>query len=91
MEIDILINYSESDNTAEAGNPGWVISFEKFLQTILDQVLGTNPTIVSKSDTDSLTKSELKNSAVLISIVSNEMVSSGPCLDAVEAFHKQDK
>ena len=91
MEIDILINYSESDNTAEAGNPGWVTSFEKFLQTILDQVLGTNPTIVSKSDTDSLTKSELKNSAVLISIVSNEMVSSGPCLDAVEAFHKQDK
>ena len=91
MEIDILINYSESDNKSEGGNPGWVTSFEKFLQTILTQVLGKNPVIVSKSDTDSLTKSELKNSGVLISIVSNSMVSSGPCLDAVEEFYKNDK
>ncbi|MCB0497622.1 MAG: hypothetical protein KDC79_15870 [Cyclobacteriaceae bacterium] len=90
MEIDILINYSETDNSSEGGNPGWVTSFEKFLQTILKQVLGANPTIVSKSDTDSLTKSELKNSATLISIVSNDMVKSGPCLDAVEAFYNQD-
>lgn len=90
MEIDILINYSETDNGSESGNPGWVTSFEKFLHTILDQVLGSNPTIVLKSDTDSLTKIELKNSAVLISIVSNQMVNSGPCLDAVEAFYKND-
>lgn len=86
MEIDILINYSETDNKAEGGNPGWVSSFEKFLQTILSQVLGANPTIVSRSDTDSLTKAELKNTGVLVSIISNEMVKSGPCLDAIEEF-----
>ncbi len=88
MEIDILINYSEADNKAEGVNAGWVTSFEKFLQTILSQVLGTNPTIVIKSDTDALTKAELKNTGVLVSIVSNQMVKSGPCLDAVEEFHK---
>lgn len=86
MEIDILINYSETDNKSEGGNIGWVTSFEKFLRTILSQVLGTNPTIVSRSDTDSLTKAELKNTGVLVSIISNEMVKSGPCLDAIEEF-----
>lgn len=91
MEIDILINYSEADNKTEKGNSGWVSSFEKFLQTILSQVLGTNPTIVSKSDTDSLTKSELKNTGVLISIVSPEMIKSGPCLDAVEEYYNTHK
>ncbi len=91
MEIDILINYSETDNKAEGGNSGWVSSFQKFLETILSQVLGTNPTIVVKSDTDSLTKTELKNTGVLVSIVSDKMVKSGPCLDAIEEFYKQKK
>lgn len=88
MEIDILINYSESDNKAEGEgeNSGWIDSFEKFLKTILTEILGSNPTIVSKSDTDSLTKAELKNTGILVSIVSNEMVKSGPCLDAIEEF-----
>ncbi len=86
MEIDILINYSEQDNQSSNGNPGWVTSFEKFLHTILEQVLGANPTIVTKADTDSLTKAELKNTGILISIVSNQMVKSGPCLDAIEEF-----
>jgi len=84
MEIDILINYSEADNKAEGGNPSWVSSFEKFSQTILSQVLGATPVIVSKSDTDSLTKTEVKNTGVLVSIISNEMIKSGPCLDAIE-------
>jgi hypothetical protein len=88
MEIDILINYSEADNKPEGVNTGWVSSFEKFLQTILSQVLGTNPNIVIKADTDSLTKTEVKNSNVLVSIVSNQMVKSGPCLDAIEEFYK---
>jgi len=91
MEIDILINYSEADNKGEGGNSGWISSFEKFLQTILSQVLGTNPTIVIKADTDSLTKTELKNTGILVSIVSNEMVKSGPCLDAVEEFYNAKK
>ncbi len=86
MEIDILINYSETDNKAKDGNNGWVNSFEKFLQTILSQVLGANPVIVLKSDADSLTKTEVKNTGVLVSIISNEMVKSGPCLDAIEEF-----
>ena len=88
MEIDILISYSETDNKAEGGNNGWVTSFEKFLQTILSQVLGTNPIIVSKSDSEPLTKAELKNTGVLVNIVSNEMIKSGPCLDAIEEFSK---
>ncbi|VAW29180.1 hypothetical protein MNBD_BACTEROID06-1326, partial [hydrothermal vent metagenome] len=91
MEIDILINYSETDNKAKDGNNGWVNSFEKFLQTILSQVLGANPVIVSKSDADSLTKTELKNTGVLVSIISNEMVKSGPCLDAIEEFYSAKK
>lgn len=91
MEIDILINYSEADNKPEGINAGWVSSFEKFLQTILSQVLGTNPTIVLKADTDSLTKTELKNTGILVSIVSNEMIKSGPCLDAIEEFYNSKK
>ncbi len=91
MEIDILINYSETDNKSEGENPGWVSSFEKFLQTILSQVLGANPVIVSKSDADSLTKTELKNTGVLVSIISKEMAKSGPCLDAIEEFYSTQK
>ena len=91
MEIDILINYSETDNKPEGVNTGWVNSFEKFLQTILSQVLGTNPNIVLKADTDALTKAELKSTSVLVSIVSNEMVKSGPCLDAIEEFYNSNK
>jgi len=86
MEIDILIIYSEPDNQPEDGNEGWVSSFQKFLQSILSQVLGANPVIVLKSDTEALTKTELKNTGVLVSIISNKMVKSGPCLDAIEEF-----
>ena len=88
MEIDILISYSEADNKSEGTNKGWISSFERFLQTILSQVLGTNPTIVLKSDADKLSEQELKKTGVLVSIVSNEMVKSGPCLDAIEEFNK---
>ncbi len=91
MEIDILIIYSESDNKPADGNEGWINSFQKFLQSILSQVLGANPVIVLKSDNDALTKAELKNTGVLLSIISNKMVKSGPCLDAIEAFFSAKK
>ncbi len=86
MEIDILIIYSEADNQLEEGGDRWVSSFEKFLRTILNQVLGAKPVIVSKSDTDALTKTELQNTVVLVSIISNNMIKSGPCLDAIEEY-----
>ncbi len=91
MKIDILIIYNEQDNKPEDGNEGWVNSFQKFLQSILSQVLGANPVIIAKSDTDALTKTELKNTEVLLSVISNKMVKSGPCLDAIEEFFSTKK
>ena len=88
MELDIIINYTEKDNESEQGKNGWVTDFTRFLTIMLTQVLGNKPNIEMKSETSSLTASELKNTGILISVLSPHFINSGQCLDAIEEFYK---
>ena len=88
MEQDIIINYTEKDNEAAQDSKGWVSDFAHFLTIMLTQVLGRKPNIVLKSEGSSLTVAELKNTGVLISILSPHFVNSGQCLDAIEEFNR---
>jgi hypothetical protein len=86
-EIDALIAFADKDNESlKKGESGWVTQFKKFLELMLQQVLGAKPNVVLKSEFDSLTASTLDNAAVLIAILSKDFSQSGRCLDTVEAY-----
>ena len=86
MEQDIIINYTEKDNKAKKGENGWVTDFARFLQIMLTQVLGKKPNITLISDNASLSAAELKNTGILISILSPHFINSTQCLEALETF-----
>ena len=88
MEQDIIINYTEKDNQAEEGKNGWVTDLARFLDIMLTQVLGKKPNIILKSEGSSLSVAELKNTGILISILSPYFINSGQCLEAIEEFSK---
>ena len=91
MEQDIIINYTENDNQAESGKNGWVTDLARFLEIMLTQVLGKKPNITLKSEGSSLTAAELKNTGVLVSVLSPHFINSSRCLEAIEEFSKNDK
>ncbi len=88
MEQDIIINYTEKDNEPAGNTNGWVSDFAHFLTIMLTQVLGRKPVISLKSEGSSLTVAELKNTGILISVLSPHFVNSGQCLDAIEEFYR---
>ena len=91
MEQDIIINYTEKDNQPEDGKNGWVTDFARFLEIMLTQVLGKNPNISLKSEDSSLSAEELKNTGILISIVSPHFINSSQCLEAIEEFSNSNE
>ncbi|MFZ6012736.1 MAG: hypothetical protein ACOYXT_20490, partial [Bacteroidota bacterium] len=89
FDIDVLIVFAEKDN--EAANKtelGWVSQFKKFLELMLNQVLGEKSNIMLKAEYDSITSPKLDNVGVLVSILSKDFIQSGQCLDHIEVFHK---
>lgn len=87
FEIDILIIYSERDNLESPENPqGWVSNFKRFLEMLLNQVLGEKPNVVLKSEHDVITASNLKQVGIMIPILSAHFIKSGKCLDILEEF-----
>lgn len=87
--IDALVTFAEKDNeTTQKGDPGWVTQFKKFLELMLEQVLGTKAQIVLKSEFDSVTAATLDNVGVLITVLSKDFIQSGRCLDTVESYIK---
>ena len=40
FDIDVLIVFAEKDNAANKNELGWVSQFKKFLELMLNQVLG---------------------------------------------------
>ena len=91
MEQDIIINYTEKDNQAENGKNGWITDFARFLEIMLTQVLGKNPNISLKSEDSSLSAAELKNTGILISILSPHFINSSRCLEAIDEFSKTNQ
>lgn len=91
MEQDIIINYTEKDNQAESGENGWVTDLARFLEIMLTQVLGKKPNISLKSEGSSLSVVDLKNTGILVSVLSPHFINSSQCLDAIEEFGNSNK
>ncbi len=88
--IDILILFSEDDNRPEGNmQDGWVTQFKKFLEVLLQQVLGEKPSILLKADHDTITGGDLSKVSTMITIVSKSFINSGPCLDLVESYYSK--
>jgi hypothetical protein len=88
FDIDVLIVFAEKDNEANKNELGWVSQFKKFLELMLNQVLGEKSKILLKAEYDTLTSPKMENVGVLVSILSKEFIESGSCLDHLELFYK---
>lgn len=89
FDIDVLIVYAEKDNEEnEKKEPGWVSQFKRFLELMLNQVLGEKSKIMLKAEYDNMVAPKLDNVGVLVPILSKDFIQSGACLDHVEAFLK---
>lgn len=89
FDVDVLITFAQKDNeTASRNDNGWVTHFRKFLELMLQQVLGQKPNILLKDEFDSVTASTMDNVAVVVAILSKDFVQSGRCLDTLESFNK---
>jgi hypothetical protein len=88
FDIDVLIVFAEKDNEAKKNELGWVSQFKKFLEMMLNQVLGEKSKILIKSEFDSITAPTLSNIGVCVSILSHDFIQSGQCLDNIESFCK---
>jgi hypothetical protein len=86
FEIDVLIIFSQADNTQKEGS--WVTQFKRFLDIMLTQVLGEQANIQVKSETDNMIAPTLNNVAVLVPVLSENFIRSGQCLDNLEMFCK---
>jgi hypothetical protein len=89
-EIDVLICYSENDNRlGQYQDSGWITNFKRFIEMMLSQILGEKPNILLKSESDPLSGLEPARVKIMMAILSEEFVQSGPCLDYTEEFYKE--
>jgi hypothetical protein len=89
FNIDVLIVFADRDNEPHSkAELGWVSQFKKFLELMLTQVLGEKPNILLKGEYDNMTDPNLDNTGVLVTVLSQDFIKSGRCLDHVEAFYK---
>jgi hypothetical protein len=89
FDIDVLIVFAEKDNEEnEKKEPGWVSQFKRFLELMLNQVLGEKSKIMLKAEYDNMIAPKLQNVGVVVPILSKDFIASGACLDHVEMFIK---
>lgn len=89
LDVDVLIVFADNDNepVGKKAN-GWVNDFKRFLELMLIQVLGEKPTILLKSEHDTITAPGLGNVGTLVTVLSKDFIQSGRCLDNIETFYK---
>jgi hypothetical protein len=89
FDIDVLIVFADRDDQSNNNDElGWVSQFKRFLGLMLNQVLGENAKIMLKAEYDNMVSPKLDNVGILVSILSNEFIQSGKCLEHVELFNK---
>jgi hypothetical protein len=88
FDIDVLIAFAEGDDQSDKNELGWVSQFKKFLELMLNQVLGEKSNVMLKSEYDNMTSPKLNNVGILVTILSKDFIQSGRCLDHVESFYK---
>lgn len=88
FDIDVLIVFADGDNQSNKSELGWVSQFKKFLELMLNQVLGEKSKIMLKAEYDNMTSPQLNNVGILVTILSKDFMQSGRCLDHMELFFK---
>ena len=88
FDIDVLIVFADSDNQSNSEALGWVSQFKRFLGLMLNQVLGENANIMLKAEYDNMISPKLDNVGVLVTILSQDFIHSGRCLEHVESFYR---
>ena len=88
FDIDVLIVFADGDNQSNKNELGWVSQFKKFLELMLNQVLGEKSKIMIKAEYDNMTSPQLNNVGILVTILSKDFTQSGRCLDHMESFFK---
>jgi len=83
---EIHIIYAKEDDAGNATGNGWVTSFKKFLQMMLQQTSGKTFTINLLPDTD--TESTPKE-GLLVVILSTDFILSDFCLDRLNQYMSQ--
>ncbi len=89
LKLKIILNYSEIDNNPniESGK-GWVDSFERFVNLMLHQVLGSVPEIVLSSDKSSVGQDIANSADVMICLITPDFIESSNCMDLLEDFYQ---
>jgi hypothetical protein len=88
-DVDVVVIFADKDNEPSGKKAtGWVSDFKRFLELMLLQVLGEKPTILLKSEYDTITAPDLTNVGVLVPVLTKDFNQSGACLDNLETFHK---
>jgi Domain of unknown function (DUF4062) len=83
FEYDVFISYANSDNLPlKEGEKGWVSNFQKFLNTMLDQLLGLDV----KFATSENKPEEAGKAAIFLSICSSHSVNAPNCTRELDAF-----
>jgi hypothetical protein len=88
----IIINYTETDNNPniESGI-GWVDSFERFLDLMLHQVLGSKPEIIMANGAEALKKDVAASADVMINIISMDFLENAICMDLLEDYYQKSR
>ncbi|MBT1704856.1 DUF4062 domain-containing protein, partial [Chryseosolibacter indicus] len=87
FDVDVLILFAGNDNNANKNELGWVSQFKKFLELMLNQVLGEKSTILLQADNDA-PSIELSKVGVLVPILSKEFVQAEECQQRLHGFLK---
>lgn len=84
--FDIYISYTINDNKHAEQHVGWVTNFQKFLETLLFQILGEKPVFLNYANQEKPAKSELSKVGVFISVLSPEYIKSESSIEEIEDF-----
>ena len=88
----VLINFSENDNTPSIDSgSGWIDNFNRFLNLMLHQVIGSKPEIVLKPGGEDVAAKELDGTNAMICIISPYFIDNPNCLDRLEDFHQKSR
>ncbi len=87
--LKIILNYSETDNNPniESGR-GWVDSFERFVNLMLHQVLGSKPEIILSNGIKALNKDITDSADVMICLITPDFIENSNCMDLLEDYYQ---
>jgi hypothetical protein len=85
LQYDVFISYANSDNVPlSEDQKGWVSNFQKFLDTMLDQLLGLDVKFATSFDHPE----EAERARIFISILSSHSINASNCTKELNSFLK---